>query len=613
MIATTSLAPPRTHWSGIATDAELARWDAVAEAVAETLGADALARDRANAQPFAEARLLQDAALTTLLDPVEFGGGGAHWETAARVVRIIARRDASIAQLLGYHYINEANIALVAAPDERERWFRSSIDGRWIWGDSVNPVDPNLTLTVDGDGYRLDGFKRYSTGSGVGEALLINAVVEDGPDAGAFAYLVLPHGHPGVELVDDWDNLGQRLSASNTVTYRNVRVDPEHVLGFGTDEPIQSFVTPGIQLMFGNLYLGIAEGALAQARDLTVARPNAWFLSEASTYRDDPFVRRLYGELVSKTAAVSALADRVNRRFDETIALGADVVVDNFRVGTMARFGLDRESLASERPDLVTCSITGFGSTGAGARLAGYDFLVQAMSGVMAITGEADGEPTKIGSAMVDNLTGLYAVIAILAAVEERSQTGRGQHVEVSLMGAGLAGLLNVGSGHVVADTDPARQGNRHPSIVPYQPYRTADGVLAIAAASPALWEKFCVLLGRDGWLADDRFVNNGSRMLHADELEAEVEAVLATDSTDAWLERLRVAGIPAGLINTVRGAFLEAAELGLDPVDVLDDGAGEFRSVRSPIRMSATPPTVRRRPPTNDQHGAEIRAELDS
>ena len=116
MTATTSLAPPRTHWSGTATDAELARWDAVAEAVAETLGADALARDRANAQPFAEARLLQDAALTTLLDPVEFGGGGAHWETAARVVRIIARRDASIAQLLGYHYINEANIALVAAP-----------------------------------------------------------------------------------------------------------------------------------------------------------------------------------------------------------------------------------------------------------------------------------------------------------------------------------------------------------------------------------------------------------------------------------------------------------------------------------------------------------------
>ena len=295
------------------------------------------------------------------------------------------------------------------------------------------------------------------------------------------------------------------------------------------------------------------------------------------------------------------------------IALDADVVVDNFRVGTMERFGLDRESLATERPDLVTCSITGFGSTGAGARLAGYDFLVQAMSGVMSITGDADGEPTKIGSAMVDNLTGLYAVIAILAAIEERHRTGLGQHVEVSLMGAALAGLLNVGSGHVVADVDPGRQGNRHPSIVPYQPYRTSDGVLAVAAASPGLWERFCVVLGREDWLTDVRFCDNGSRMRYTDELEVEIESVLATGTTEAWLERLRAGGIPAGPINTVRGAFLEAAELGLDPVDVFEDGDGEFRSVRSPIRMSATPPTVRRRPPTNDQHGAELRSGLDS
>lgn len=295
------------------------------------------------------------------------------------------------------------------------------------------------------------------------------------------------------------------------------------------------------------------------------------------------------------------------------IALDADVVVDNFRVGTMERFGLDRESLAIERPDLVTCSITGFGSTGAGARLAGYDFLVQAMSGVMSITGDADGEPTKIGSAMVDNLTGLYAVIAILAAIEERHRTGLGQHVEVSLMGAALAGLLNVGSGHVVADVDPGRQGNRHPSIVPYQPYRTSDGVLAVAAASPGLWERFCVVLGREDWLTDVRFCDNGSRMRYTDELEVEIESVLATGTTEAWLGRLRAGGIPAGPINTVRGAFLEAAELGLEPVDVFVDGDGEFRSVRSPIRMSATPPTVRRRPPTNDQHGAELRSGLDS
>ncbi|WP_159501162.1 acyl-CoA dehydrogenase family protein [Microbacterium sp. 18062] len=329
MTTADTTATARTHWSGTADRAETDRWDAVATEVAETLGVDALARDRANAQPFAEATLLKDSGLATLLDPAELGGGGAHWESAFRAVRILSRTDASIGQLLGYHYINEANVALVAPAEERERWFRATVDGRWIWGDSVNPVDPNLTLSVDGDGYRLNGFKRYSTGSGVGDALLINAVVDGGEHHGEFAFLVLPYGHPGVELVDDWDNLGQRLSASNTVTYRDVRVEPEHVLGFGTDEPIQSIITPGIQLVFGNLYLGLAQGALAQARELTNARPNSWFLSGVPTYSDDPFVRRLYGELVSRVAAVEALADRVNRRFDEVVGDGWAVTADD--------------------------------------------------------------------------------------------------------------------------------------------------------------------------------------------------------------------------------------------------------------------------------------------
>ncbi|MCX6501923.1 MAG: acyl-CoA dehydrogenase family protein [Microbacterium sp.] len=313
---------PRTHFSGTASEDELAQWDAVAEGVAERLGADALERDRRNAQPFAEAKLLQESGLVTLLDPAEYGGGGGHWESAFRAVRTLARTDASIAQLLGYHYVNEANIALVAPAAERERWFRATIAGRWVWGDSVNPVDPNLTLTDTPEGLRLNGFKRFSTGSGVGEALLINAVVDGGEHDGEFAYLVLPYGHPGVELVDDWDNLGQRLSASNTVRYHDVVVAADQVLGYGTDEPIQSYVTPAIQLVFGNLYLGIAQGALAQARELTNARPNAWFLSAADRYREDPFVQRLYGELVSRVAAVEALADAVNREYDRSISRG---------------------------------------------------------------------------------------------------------------------------------------------------------------------------------------------------------------------------------------------------------------------------------------------------
>ena len=179
------------------------------------------------------------------------------------------------------------------------------------------------------------------------------------------------------------------------------------------------------------------------------------------------------------------------------LCLDADVVVDNFRVGTMARFGLDRDSLVEDRPDLITCSITGFGSTGDGAGLAGYDVLVQAMSGLMAVTGEVDGEPMKVGAAVVDKFAGLYAAVAILAAVEERRQTGLGQHVEVSLMGAALAGLLNVGSAHVTTGVDPGRHGNRHPSIVPYQPYRASDGQMVIAVASPVLWERLCEVLGR--------------------------------------------------------------------------------------------------------------------
>jgi len=320
----------------------------------------------------------------------------------------------------------------------------------------------------------------------------------------------------------------------------------------------------------------------------------------------------------NKRSIALDLSDPDDQELARQIALGADVVVDNFRVGTMARYGLDRESLASEAPRIITCSITGFGSEGEGATLAGYDFLVQAMSGVMAITGGPDGEPTKVGSAMVDNLTGLYAAIAILAAVEERRESGVGQHVEVSLMASALAGLLNVGSGHVLADTDPGRQGNRHPSIAPYQPYRTGDGVLAIAAASPALWEKLCAALGRQDWRTDGRFADNAARMAHVDELEAEIEEVLAGDTTEVWLFRLRAAGIPVGPINTVRQAFWDAEALGLEPVDVLDDGGSTggrtepFRSVRSPIRMSATPPSVRLRPPTNDQHGREIRAHLE-
>ncbi len=323
------MSAPRSPWTGVATREEHARWERIAQEVADALAVDVLSRDRRGAVPRTEAALLQRSGLTTLLDPAELGGGGGHWSSALLVVRVLARVDAGIAQLLGYHYANAAVIALIAPPETRDDWYRRSIEGTWLRGDSVNPVDPSLTLTPDGDGYVLRGVKRFSTGSSVGDVILVNATVDSGENEGRFAFLVLPAGHVGVEILDDWDFLGQRLSASNSVQFHDVRVEAAHVLGFGTDDWFAALQTPAVQLLFDNLYLGIAQGALAQARELTNARQNSWFLSGVDRYRDDPFVQRLYGELVSRVAAVEALADRVNEEYDAVIARGSDVTEED--------------------------------------------------------------------------------------------------------------------------------------------------------------------------------------------------------------------------------------------------------------------------------------------
>jgi len=316
----------RSHWTRSASPDELEKWESVAREVAAQLAVDALERDRANRTPHAEAQILKDSGLVTLLDPEEFGGGGAHWETAFAVVRILARVDGSIAQLLAYHYVNEAQIVLaVPSAADRVRWFTDTVAGRWVWGDSVNPTDPDLTLVPSGDGWVLTGRKRYSTGSAVGDVLLVNARVTEGPDEGRVLAFVLENGREGVEYVDDWDFLGQRLSSSNSVIYHGVQVRPEDVLGFLTDEAFSSLVTPAIQLAFGNFYLGLAEGVLERAREITRSRKNAWFLSDADLYRNDPFVQRLFGDFVSQTAAVAALAEKLNRRFDAVVALGHGV------------------------------------------------------------------------------------------------------------------------------------------------------------------------------------------------------------------------------------------------------------------------------------------------
>lgn len=325
MSSITTTALLRSPWTGNADAEELARWTAAARTAAAELAVDALDRDRANLDPFREVELLRRHDLVNLLIPAHLGGAGAHWETALHVVRVLAAVDGSIAQLVAYHYINQATIAFYGAPERQAEWFRRSAEGQWLWGDSVNPVDPTLELAVDGDGYRLTGLKRFSTGSSVGDVIIVNAAVADGPAAGTILAFVLDREREGLELLGDWDHLGQRLSASGSVRYHGVRVNAEDILGEVGDEPFSTLVTPGIQLAFGNFYLGVAQGALARGRDLLRGRSTAWILSTAPSYAQDPVFQRTVGEFAARVAAVEALADRLNRRYDDIIARGANV------------------------------------------------------------------------------------------------------------------------------------------------------------------------------------------------------------------------------------------------------------------------------------------------
>ena len=315
----------RVPYFGNASETELEQWRTVAQQVAGKLAKDALERDRKNQQPFAEVQLLREAGLLNLLVPAEFGGAGAHWETAFDVVRILAAADGSIAQLLAYHYINQSGIAFYAPAGAQGKWWQRTVEGGWLWGDSVNPVDPDLTLSVEGDGYRLNGAKRFSTGSGVGEVIVINALVQGGEYDGQILAFVLPRDIEGLEIVEDWDYLGQRLSASNSLKYHNVRLEAEDLLGFVTDEPVSTLLTPGIQLAFANFYLGIAEGALERGKQILLGRKNAWLFSQADTYAQDPIFQRIVGELKARTAAVAALTEKLGRKFDALLSKAGDV------------------------------------------------------------------------------------------------------------------------------------------------------------------------------------------------------------------------------------------------------------------------------------------------
>jgi crotonobetainyl-CoA:carnitine CoA-transferase CaiB-like acyl-CoA transferase len=309
----------------------------------------------------------------------------------------------------------------------------------------------------------------------------------------------------------------------------------------------------------------------------------------------------------NKRSVVLDLADPGDAVRARELATRADVLIDNFKPGTLERFGLGPEQLAADNPRLVHCSITGFG-TGPGASMPGYDPLVQALSGLMSITGPPDGEASKVGVALVDVIAGQAAAVAVLAALAARERAGGGQRIEIDLLSSALSALVNQASGYLNAGAVPQRLGNVHPSIEPFATYAAADGALMICAGNDRQFAALCGALGAPELVGDERFATNPSRVANRAALRPLLEQRLATASVARWSERLRAAGVPAGPVNDLAGAFELAAELELDPIDERDG----VRTVSSPLGLRATPPTTRRRPPRLDEHGDEIRAWLD-
>jgi crotonobetainyl-CoA:carnitine CoA-transferase CaiB-like acyl-CoA transferase len=304
-----------------------------------------------------------------------------------------------------------------------------------------------------------------------------------------------------------------------------------------------------------------------------------------------------------RSVALDLGAER-DRELARRLGERADVLVESFRPGLMAEWGLDGDTLRGRNPGLVSCSVTAFGSGEAGRSLPGYDFLLQAMGGLMHVTGDPDGPPTKVGAAVVDLICGLIAAGGIQAALLERERTGRGRHVEVSLMDSALTALLNQGTAWVAGGVAPQRRGNQHPSIVPYQPFDASDRPFAIAVGNDRLWVRLCEAVGLGELASDERFATSAARVEHRDELERLLAEVFARDTAEHWVEVLRAAAVPAGPVNGVDEAFGLAAELGMEPTEEV----GGTPLIRPPLRVDGERPPIRRAPPRLDEHGDEIR-----
>lgn len=287
----------------------------------------------------------------------------------------------------------------------------------------------------------------------------------------------------------------------------------------------------------------------------------------------------------------------------EALIRDSDVLIENFRSGAAESLGIDYAHARALNPRLIYCAISGYGRGGPAAQRPGYDFVVQAESGLMSITGPADGAASKVGVATVDIATGLNATIAILAALHQRARTGEGQYIELSLFDVQLQGLANVASSVLFTDTEARRCGNAHPTIVPYQSFDAADGTFALACASDRLWERLCALIDRPQWVDDPRCAGNADRVRHRDWLIPALAQCFAGDGVASWLARFEAAGIPAAPVNSVRDAVMGP----LATARGLRIDADGIPMIASPLRMSASPMTAPQRPPRLSEHAESI------
>ncbi|HUP28118.1 MAG TPA: CoA transferase [Chloroflexia bacterium] len=313
----------------------------------------------------------------------------------------------------------------------------------------------------------------------------------------------------------------------------------------------------------------------------------------------------------NKRGIVVDLGTEQGREIVRSLADRSDVLVENFRAGTMERWGLGCEEIRRSNPGLIYCSISGYGRTGPDADLPGYDYVIQAAGGMMSITGEPDGAPMKVGVAIVDLTAGMFALSAVLAALRLRDLTGQGQHIDMSLFDSQLAWLGNVGSNYLVTGENPRRYGNAHPNIVPYQAFQTSDGWMVVAVGNDRQWGRFCTAIGRPDLAGDPLYSTNALRIEHRDLLVPILEELFRELPSARWLTLLRENDIPSGPVNTVAEALSSEQARARGMVEEVQHPLGPLLMVGSPLKLDDTAPAVRRHPPLHGEHTGEVLGEL--